>query len=245
MPHLPRPRARGAALAGILLVLALTAGCAGQDAAGGSSSEVTVSGLQATAPLVDRPWGRVSAAPAMEKAEPPGVGDIAFAREMIPHHRQALEISRHLLDKAGADPRVAASARFIVRDQRTEIAAMSDWLEAWAESSGGEEPPPAAHTGMRGMPEMPEMPGMVPQRRVDGLASYDVAAAQVEFLVLMVRHHEGAVTMAQDYLDVALNSFTLATARHIIREQGIEIAWMRQVIDELCAGAPVSTCPRT
>jgi uncharacterized protein (DUF305 family) len=219
---------------------------AGLSACGGTASgaagapndrgaaEVVLGGTSAAAaPTLDRPWGRVPAVPEMEAAETPGQADVAFAQQMIVHHRQAMEISRNTLALDPTDERITASARFIELDQKTEIAVMASWLEAWEA-----EPAPSGPGSHRGMP------GMVPQRAVDALARRDAAAGQVDFLVLMLEHHRGAVQMSTDYLDVSLNSYTLSIAKHVIREQEIEIDWMTGVLAELCAGPDaVSTCP--
>lgn len=218
------------------IVALLTTGCGTGDGSAASESAVTLGGspAESTAAVLDRPWGQVTSAPAMVKAEEPGPADTTFAREMIPHHEQALELSRNLLRHDSVDERISASARFIVEDQENEIASMTDWLDAWAEVGRGAAPDRGDHAAM---------PGMVPQSRVDGLKTFAGPEAQVEFLVLMIRHHEGAVSMSRDYLDLALNSYTLATARHIIREQDIEIAYLEQVLEELCSGDQAATCP--
>lgn len=243
MHRTPRPLQRFAptvALAGGLLAGAVVLGGCGASVAGSEAGPETVQlGGTAAPATLDRPWGQVTAAPRMEKAEEPTPADLAFAAEMVPHHSQALQLSNHVLAHERIDERVAASAEFILVDQSDEISQMSGWLDAW--SAGG-------HSGHSGHGDNDDhrvhaMPGMVPQARVDGLRELPAAAAEVEFLVLMIAHHRGAVDMAHDYLADAHNSYTSSTARHIIREQEIEIDYMDLLVEELCADDGVSTCP--
>ncbi len=59
-------------------------------------------------------------------------GDIAFARAMIPHHEQAIEMSALALDRQhGASEQVRALARQITATTTPEITRMTGWLEQW------------------------------------------------------------------------------------------------------------------
>lgn len=220
------------------LVLALTTvllgSCGGGD---DGSTEVRLGGTQASTDpeLLDRPWGQVKSFPALEKAEVPSDIDTMFAADMVMHHEQAVELSENLLSHEGIEERVAATARFIVQDQQNEISVMTSWLKAWESS---------LDTSGHGTHDSGDpMPGMLPQRQVDDVETLDTAEAQIHFLRSMLTHHEGAITMSQDYLPERTNSFTHSTAQHIIREQGLEIQYMTDLVDELCAARPVATCP--
>ncbi|GAA1549563.1 DUF305 domain-containing protein [Nocardioides humi] len=199
---------------------------------------VTLGGMSATttpttAATVERPWGTVKRFPEMQKAEAPGVDDVVFAQEMVMHHEQAIELGTNLLGHQGLDDRVEATARYIVEDQRNEIDIMGSWLEAWEASAGGHD----SHDGGA-------MPGMLPQDRVDAIATLPASDSQIAFLVAMIEHHEGAITMSQDYLPVQANAFTRSSAQHIITEQLTEIQYMENVVDDLCAAEEASVCPR-
>ncbi|MDO4610400.1 DUF305 domain-containing protein [Corynebacterium sp.] len=67
--------------------------------------------------------------------------DVRFARMMIPHHEQALEMSRILLAKDGVPPRAVEMATGIQNAQGPEIATLHAMLDAWGESDvpGGDE----------------------------------------------------------------------------------------------------------
>ncbi len=71
--------------------------------------------------------------------------DVIFAHHMVPHHRQAIEMSDMILVKQGIDPQVVELATQIKAAQGPEIATMQGWLSQW---------------GMPEMPMMSDMPGM-------------------------------------------------------------------------------------
>ncbi|MET0931790.1 MAG: DUF305 domain-containing protein [Aeromicrobium sp.] len=222
--------------AAIVLGLVLGLSACGDD----GSNEVQLGGTQAAAQdTLDRPWGTVKTFPQLEKAEVPSSIDTMFAADMVMHHEQAVELSQNLLAHDGVEERIAATARFIVKDQENEIQVMTSWLDAWQSSLDT-----AGHGEHGGDSEDP-MPGMLPQSQVDEVTSLESAEAQVHFLRSMLTHHEGALTMSRDYLPERTNSFTYSTAQHIIREQGLEITYMTNLVDELCSAQPVSTCPES
>ncbi|WP_456694620.1 DUF305 domain-containing protein [Aeromicrobium sp. P5_D10] len=198
-------------------------------ACGGGSDEkvVNIGGATVAPTTVERPWGTVKTFPKLKKAESPSSADVRFASDMAMHHQQAIELSDILLGHEKADERIAASARFIKQDQSREIGVMQAWLEAWGESSGADS---------HGDHGMSSMPGMVAQEKVDEFAAMDWKNGQIEFLRLMVEHHQGAVDMSKDYLADAENSFTRSIAQHIIREQMVEISYMNNIVKELAAG---------
>jgi len=220
-------------VAALVAVLAL-AGCSEepqQVALGGTKAADTA----AARGTVERPWGTVKTFPRLQKAEPPGAADVTFARDMIMHHRQAVELSQNVRGHDAIDPRVASAARFITQDQRNEITTMRAWLQAWRDAVGE---PDAAHD------HATAMPGMLPQERVDEIADLDAAESQVAFLRAMIEHHEGAVSMSQAYLPEQSNAFVRSTATHIITEQNTEIRYMRGLLATLCATDGPATCPR-
>lgn len=230
----------------VLVLAALSLAALSLAACASSSQEVTLGGAAGGAAdvaadpaaqgTVERPWGTVKTFPKMQKAEPPAAVDGEFTNQMIMHHRQAIELGGNLLAHRGVDKRIAASADFIVQDQNNEITTMKAWLQAWSgtlESDSG-------HTH-----DSASMPGMLTASRVAEIATLPRPAAQVAFLLAMIEHHEGAITMSQEYLPEQHNSFTRSTAVHIIKEQQLEIDYMTRLVDELCANGGPPTCPAT
>src|SRR5687768_3999229 len=61
--------------------------------------------------------------------------DVTFAQGMIPHHRQAIEMSDMLLGKQGIDPELISLANEIKNAQGPEIETMQGWLQEWGASS--------------------------------------------------------------------------------------------------------------
>lgn len=106
--------------AGVGVVVAVTAGLAGLATVTlGLTTPVGTSAT--TAPLA-------AAADAPDAASPTGgyptLVDHCYIEGMIPHHEQALELSRLVLDAGGVRDRTRALAEFIVVDQSTEIETM-------------------------------------------------------------------------------------------------------------------------
>ncbi|MFD1827975.1 MULTISPECIES: DUF305 domain-containing protein [Mumia] len=219
-----RPRRVAVALCVLLAAVATLAGCSSE-----APETVQLGGGSASAPsagTVERPWGTVTTFPELEKAQIPERPDMTFAAEMVLHHDQAVELSRNVLAHDGIDERVAAAARFIAQDQRNEITTMTAWIDAWVASL------PELAQGHH-VHDAASMPGMVPEARVDALRGLPTAEAQMSFLALMIAHHEGAVAMSKGYLGNDHNSFTKSIAQHIIREQTVEIDYLRRLADGL------------
>jgi uncharacterized protein (DUF305 family) len=181
---------------------------------------------------VERPWGTVKLFPAVQKAQIPTMDDLDFARHMIAHHRQAIELSELVLRHGDLDERIAATARFIRHDQTAEITAMQGWLDAWQRTS--EVLPHGSHHGAASAP----MPDMVAVPAISRLARLGTADAQLGYANLMIQHHQDAVAMSQQVLPEGANDFVLDVARHIIGEQRLEMTYLRRLIDDLCAEAP-------
>lgn len=145
--------------------------------------------------------------------------DRMFATMMIPHHRQALEMSDIVLAKDGLDPAVVDLARKIKAAQQPEIDRMLDWLKSW----GAEYDPDAAMDH--------GMSGMMSAEDLDALRTATGADAGRLFLEQMIAHHEGAVEMARTELDAGRSAEALALAQQVVDDQTEEIATMRRILE--------------
>ncbi|MEV7804259.1 DUF305 domain-containing protein [Microbispora sp. NPDC088329] len=145
--------------------------------------------------------------------------DVMFARMMIPHHRQAVEMAK-LAEGRASDPRVVRLAERIEAAQSPEIRTMSGWLTAWGEPVSGESPAPAHRHAMPGMMSPEEM------RRLEGLSG---RAFDREFLSMMIRHHEGAVTMGRDELRGGVYEPARRLAASVVSSQSAEITEMKRL----------------
>lgn len=164
-----------------------------------------------------------------EQALPADVNDadVAFVQGMIPHHRQAVDMSE-LVIKGGSDPETIALAEQIEAAQDPEIDQMSQWLDDWGVTADDGE------SGEHGMHDdgtsMMEGAGMMTDEEMDDMASMSGADLETMFLQMMIRHHRGAIEMARTELDEGANPDVLALAQTIIDTQQAEIDRMNSML---------------
>ncbi|GAA3698799.1 DUF305 domain-containing protein [Nonomuraea antimicrobica] len=147
--------------------------------------------------------------------------DVRFAEGMIPHHRQALEMTS-LVEARTTTSAVRALARQIAAAQTPEVKAMTAWLEGL----GRQVPDGHAHEGAAAY-------GMATQEELNALRAARGAAFDRLFLRLMTRHHEGAVKMAGEELTGGRDHRMRLLAKDVSSGQSIEIARMREVLESL------------
>ncbi len=161
-------------------------------------------------------------------------------------------MSDMILAKQGIDPRVVDLAKQIKAAQGPEIEKMQGWLNQWGMPgmpgmtgmpgmNGMPGNAPSDHGGMHGS-EMPGMPGMDDMPGMDGMMSpADMQALQnaqgVEasklFLTQMIKHHQGAITMAQNEIKNGQFPDAVALAKSIASSQQKEIDTMNQILSSL------------
>jgi uncharacterized protein (DUF305 family) len=143
--------------------------------------------------------------------------DVKFAQMMIPHHEQALEMATLALENDTASADVKSLARRIEAAQDPEIQVMKGWLSQWGaqESSG-----PMDH-GPGGMMSVEDM---------DALKAASGADFDRMWLTMMIEHHQGAVTMAQDVLAATDDADVKKLANAVVTGQQEEIATMQGMI---------------
>ena len=80
---------------------------------------------------------------------------------------------------------------------------------------------------------MPGMDGMMSPADMDGLKNAEGADAGKLFLTGMIKHHQGALTMARD--EIANGEFpdAVAMAKGILESQQKEIDTMNQILNSL------------
>ncbi|MEU7970213.1 DUF305 domain-containing protein [Streptomyces sp. NPDC049097] len=155
---------------------------------------------------------------AQQRAEDdsPNSADVSYARMMIVHHAQALEMTE-LAPQRADSTQVRRLAERIAAAQEPEIKAMKGWLTTAGETekSGGHEHEHAA------------MPGMATEGQLKNLRAADGKAFDQLFLTLMIAHHEGAITMATDVKAQGNNIRIEEMADDVIAQQSSEIMRMR------------------
>jgi uncharacterized protein (DUF305 family) len=77
-----------------------------------------------------------------------------------------------------------------------------------------------------------DMPGMVPREQIDELRTLDPAEMDIQFLNLMIEHHQGGVVMAEAALEEAEEDVVLDLADAIVVAQSAEITTMQQMLAE-------------
>ncbi|WP_319457093.1 MULTISPECIES: DUF305 domain-containing protein [unclassified Mycobacterium] len=177
-----------------------------------------------------------STAPA---AESHNDADVAFAQGMIPHHQQAIEMSDMLLGKQGVDPRVITLANEIKAAQGPEIDQMTSWLSQWGAATTTSSSPSSTMPGMPGHDmsggDMSGMAGhgMMSDQDMAALQEAQGAEASRLFLTQMIQHHEGAITMAKEEIDIGQFPAAVTMARSIVTSQQQEITTMKAMLDSL------------
>jgi len=148
--------------------------------------------------------------------------DVAFAQGMIPHHAQAIEMADIALDsKVGASQQVRDLATRINGAQDPEIQLMTGWLTAWGQ-------PMQANMGTGH--DMSTMDGMMSAAEMDTLGTMTDADFDKMWMEMMIRHHQGAVAMAQTVKAAGSSPDVLALADEVIAAQQAEITEMQALL---------------
>jgi len=148
--------------------------------------------------------------------------DVAFAKGMIPHHRQAVEMAGLAAGRASSS-QVKELAAKIKQAQDPEIKTMSGWLTAWGEQVP-EEMPGMDHSAHSGMPGMMSTKDMAALKKKSGKA-FDTA-----FMEMMVGHHQGAVEMAGAEKKKGAYGPAKTLADAVIKAQNAEIVRMNKLL---------------
>jgi len=138
--------------------------------------------------------------------------DQMFAAMMIPHHKQAIQMSELALLNS-TDPEILALANEIKAAQGPEI----EQMKSWGSSMMG------SHAGHM----MDE--GMLTDDEIEQLKSARGAEFNRLFLEGMIKHHQGAIQMAEMIIDSA-NDEASQLGKNIVESQSAEIERMRQLL---------------
>lgn len=136
-----------------------------------------------------------------------------FIEGMIPHHQEAVDTAKEVIERGGSTPEIKQLVEDIVVAQEAEIAEMKQWYEDWY----GE---PYADTG-----EYMEM-----MRELENLSGAELDRV---FLEDMIGHHMGAIMMAQSVQPHIEHDEIATLTQNIVVTQSAEIAQMRQTLRSL------------
>ncbi|WP_326565769.1 DUF305 domain-containing protein [Amycolatopsis rhabdoformis] len=186
------------------------------------------------------------AAPATPAA---GSVEVGFAQDMSTHHLQAVTMANWARDHT-TDPEVKQLAFDIESTQTEQVGRMKGWLMLWDQP---EQAPgaymtwmtePMGHGGMQMPTSAPAngapMPGMATDAELAKMRTLTGRALDVDFLQLMLRHHEGGTAMAQYAQDHTNLPAVKALCRSILVSQGAEINQMKIMLTARGA-APLPT----
>ena len=202
---MPSTRVRVAAALGALSAVAIVASC-------GSSSPTDQHAAQSS---VTAPTSTDATADAQ-----PGVhndADVAFARDMLAHHVQAIQLSA-MVPSNTTNEQLITLAQKITGEQEPQLQAFRAWLLQWGED-------PNADNSMHG-----GMPGMVDQPTIDRLQTLNGPDFDKLWLQSMISHHQGAIGMAQAEIAHGQNPDAIALAKSIIATAQAEIDQMKQML---------------
>lgn len=148
--------------------------------------------------------------------------DVEFARGMILHHEQAVEMAE-LAPSRSQDEEVLALAGAIEAAQEPEIRTLEGWLQDWGEPV--EEGP---HHGGSG-----DAMGMAGEDDMTVLEGARGPEFDRSFLEMMIRHHRGAIDMAEQELERGEFPDAKAMAEQIATTQEAEITEMERLLEEI------------
>ncbi|WP_158880570.1 DUF305 domain-containing protein [Amycolatopsis anabasis] len=212
-------------LPAVLLVVAALTGCSGEAAAPPpppASAPVVLPGKPGDPGTVVPPE---RAGEHRQAAVPNGI-DVNYVTMMIPHHRQAITMT-DLVAAKSQDDRVRGIADRIAAAQGAEIAMMHGWL-----GDHGKPVPAEGHAGHGGA-EHGLMPGMATPAQLDELRAAGGREFDRKFLELMITHHQGALTMAEQELSGGVEVRAQQMAQEVITTQTAEIERLRGMLANL------------
>ncbi|WP_072688186.1 DUF305 domain-containing protein [Rhodococcus marinonascens] len=172
-----------------------------------------------------------------------GSVDVGFAQDMSEHHSQAVELSAIVLTEV-TDPAVRSLAYDILTTQQNQLGQMQGWLALWDQPplpSGGymgwmqpqhsdghdQDSGESAHMG-----SMSKMPGMATSEDLTALRQATGPAADVLFLQLMLRHHEGGLPMMEYAAEHASKDVTRDLAQYMVDTQKSESTSITNMLTE-------------
>lgn len=170
--------------------------------------------------------------------------DSGFARSMLLHHAQAIQMSMMMRD--GSSPEVQALAQSIIMKQTREMGVMEGWLTAWNEPVMQAGAPMAwveNATDVRHLDDQlyqaqckadgGAMAGVATPEQLEQLKNATGTEKEILFLELMLAHHRAAIPMAWFANRNGESSLVKALASSMIREQGMEIGWIQLKLQQL------------
>ncbi|WP_210570644.1 DUF305 domain-containing protein [Streptomyces sp. GESEQ-4] len=200
----------------------LLAACGGDDMEGMDHG----SGTSASATFTPTTAGDTPAPGAFNDA------DVMLAQMMIPHHEQALEMAK-LADGRASDAEIKTLAADIEKAQDPEIQTMKSWLKAWGKPESAEESMPGMDHGSGGMDHGSGTSGMMSEEDMQKLAAAKGGEFDRMFAEMMIEHHEGAITMAEDEQKNGRDAAAKKLAADVVKTQSAEVEKFEKILDRI------------
>ena len=138
--------------------------------------------------------------------------DYDFANTMVMHHQSAVDMAKEVISK-GSNAEVKTMAQNIVTAQEAEIAQFKNITANYKMPEMKEESKEAHNELGETMEKM--------ETKMKGMSK--TGNADKDFLMMMIPHHESAVTMGEDELSHGKNLELKKMAQKIIEDQSKEI----------------------
>ena len=138
--------------------------------------------------------------------------DYDFANTMVMHHQSAVDMAKEVISK-GSNAEVKTMAQNIVTAQEAEIAQFKNITANYKMPEMKEESKEAHNELGETMEKM--------ETKMKGMSK--TGNADKDFLMMMIPHHESAVTMGEDQLSHGKNLELKKMAQKIMEDQSKEI----------------------
>lgn len=161
------------------------------------------------APAAPGPATASAAAPTQAQAR----YEIRFMENMIDHHMMAVRMAQ-VCEQNATHEELRDLCAQIEASQSQEIAQMQSWLRQWY--------------GITYEPRM--TPGM--ERQIEKLASLGGAEFEIEFMQMMIEHHEKAVREGERCVERAYHPELIQLCQNIVQTQTEEIQTMQTWLSE-------------
>ncbi len=155
---------------------------------------------------------------------------------MATHHAQAVEMSFVIRDTS-SDEAIRTLAYDIIVTQSTQRGVFMGWLQQWGLPQASNAPrmawmPGHAHVERGSDEGVPLMHGMASEDQLQKLRVAQGTDADILFLQLMIRHHEGGVLMARAVSGLSRRAEVVAMAKSIDDGQRAEIVAMTEMLSK-------------
>jgi uncharacterized protein (DUF305 family) len=208
-------RPKGGSARGVAVFALLAAGaCAGCMSSGAGAQQTNASKPVVVQPGAPGEPSKILPPSTRATLPPRSPAETKFMQGMIMHHAQAVEMTAMIPSHTENKDLRSLGAR-ISSSQSDEIKFMKRWLAARGESVPKAMPKMPVMEPMPGMDmshdsshgsspgNMALMPGMLTPQQMEALQKANGAEFDRLFLLGMIQHHGGALTMVKDLFDTA------------------------------------------